>query len=151
MNAISRFAPSAARVLFGLIFFVFGLNGFLQFIPQPPPPPAAGAFMGALAATGYMFPLIKGVEVVAGLLLLSNRFVPLALALLAPNIVNIVLLHSVLAPAGLPIALMVLGLELFLAWSYRDAYAPMLRARTAPKASDVHDVISSNSRSAVGV
>ena len=133
MNAISRFAPSAARVLLGLIFFVFGLNGFLQFIPQPPAPDKAMAFLGALAATGYMFPLIKSVEVIGGALLLSNRFVPLALAIVAPNVVNIVLFHSVLAPGGLPVALFVLGLELFTAWSYRGAYASMLQARTAPK------------------
>jgi uncharacterized membrane protein YphA (DoxX/SURF4 family) len=81
MNPISRHAPTAVRVLLGLIFLVFGLNGFLKFMPQPPMPDKAGAFMGALAASGYMFPLIKSVEVVAGALLLSNRFVPLALAL----------------------------------------------------------------------
>jgi uncharacterized membrane protein YphA (DoxX/SURF4 family) len=135
MNAISRFAPSAARVLLGLVFFVFGLNGFLQFIPQPPAPDKAMAFLGALAATGYMFPLIKSVEVIGGALLLSNRFVPLALAIVAPNVVNIVLFHSVLAPGGLSVALFVLGLELFTAWSYRGAYASMLQARTAPKVS----------------
>jgi hypothetical protein len=135
MNSLSRFAPNASRILLGLIFFVFGLNGFLQFIPQPPPPERAGAFMGALAATGYMFPLIKGVEVIAGALLLSNRFVPLALAIIAPNVVNIVLFHAFLAPAGLAIALFVLALEVFTAWSYREAYASMLHARTAPKAS----------------
>jgi uncharacterized membrane protein YphA (DoxX/SURF4 family) len=135
MNAISRFAPSAARVLLGLIFFVFGLNGFLQFIPQPPAPDKAMGFLGALAATGYMFPLIKSVEVIGGVMLLSNRFVPLALAIVAPNVVNIVLFHSVLAPGGLPVALFVLGLELFTAWSYRAAYAPMLHARTAPTVS----------------
>jgi uncharacterized membrane protein YphA (DoxX/SURF4 family) len=135
MNAISRIAPTASRILLGLIFFVFGLNGFLQFIPAPPMPAAAGAYMGALAATGYMFPLIKSVEVIAGLLLLSNRFVPLALAVLAPNVVNILLFHAVLAPGGVVIALFVLALELFTTWSYRDAYASMLRARTAPKVS----------------
>ena len=135
MNPISRFGPTVVRVFLGLIFFVFGLNGFLQFLPQPPMPDKAGAFMGALAATGYMFPLIKGVEVLAGALLISNRFVPLALALLAPNVVNIVLFHAVLAPGGLPIALLVLALELFAAWSYREAFASMLHARTAPAAS----------------
>jgi uncharacterized membrane protein YphA (DoxX/SURF4 family) len=135
MKSVSRFAPTASRVLLGLIFFVFGLNGFLQFIPQPPMPEKAGAFMGGLAAAGYMFPLIKGVEVIGGALLLSNRFVPLALALIAPNVVNIVLFHAVLAPGGLPIALMVLALQLFTAWSYRDAFAPMLHARTAPTVS----------------
>jgi uncharacterized membrane protein YphA (DoxX/SURF4 family) len=135
MNPISRFAPTVVRVFLGLVFFVFGLNGFLQFMPQPPMPEKAGAFMGALAATGYMFPLIKSVEVVAGALLLSNRFVPLALALLAPNVVNIVLFHTVLAPGGLPVAIVVLALELYAAWTYRDAYASMLHARTAPKTS----------------
>ena len=135
MNTISRNAPAVSRVLLGLVFFVFGLNGFLQFIPQPPMPERAGAFLGALAATGYMFPLIKSVEVMGGALLLSNRFVPLALALIAPNVVNIVLFHAVLAPGGLPVAILVLVLELFTAWSYRDAYASMLRARTTPVAS----------------
>lgn len=138
MSSISRFVPTAARVLLGVVFFVFGLNGFLGFIPQPPMPDRAGAFMGALAATGYMFPLIKGVEVIAGAMLLSNRFVPLALALLAPNVVNIVLFHSVLAPGGLVVALVVLALELLAAWSYRDAFAPMLSARTTPKTSSDH-------------
>ena len=133
MNTLSRLAPATARLLLGLVFFVFGLNGFLQFLPTPPAPERAMAFMGALAATGYMFPLIKGVEVVAGALLLSNRFVPLALAIVAPNVVNIVLLHSILAPGGLPVALLVLALELFTAWCYRDAFAPMLRKRTAPR------------------
>jgi hypothetical protein len=135
MNAIARHAPAASRVLLGFVFFVFGLNGFLHFLPQPPVTEGAGAFMGALAATGYMFPLIKGVEVVGGAMLLSNRFVPLALAIIAPNVVNIVLFHAVLAPGGLPVALFVLALELFTAWSYRDAFAPMLRARTSPKVS----------------
>jgi uncharacterized membrane protein YphA (DoxX/SURF4 family) len=132
MNSLSRFAPSTARIMLGFVFLVFGLNGFLNFIPQPPVPEGAGAFAGALAATGYMFPLIKGVEVVGGALLLSNRFVPLALAIVAPNVVNIVLFHAVLAPAGLPIALLVLALEIFSAWSYRDSYASMLHARTTP-------------------
>src|SRR5580658_5438928 len=132
MHSISRFAPSAARLLLGLVFVVFGLNGFLQFLPMPPAPDKALAFMGALAASGYMFPLIKSVEVVGGALLLSNRFVPLALAIVAPNVVNIVLFHAVLAPGGLPVAIVVLVLELFAAWSYRDAYASMLVVRTAP-------------------
>ncbi len=136
MNPISRFAPTVVRVFLGLVFFVFGLNGFLQFMPQPPMPDKAGAFMGALAATGTAFPLIKSVEVVAGALFaLQIDSCPLALALLAPNVVNIVLFHTVLAPGGLPVAIVVLALELYAAWTYRDAYASMLHARTAPKTS----------------
>jgi uncharacterized membrane protein YphA (DoxX/SURF4 family) len=132
VKAFARHAPTVARVLFGLSFVVFGLNGFLHFIPQPPPPAPAGAFFGALVATGYMLPLIKGVEVVAGALLLVNRFVPLSLALLAPNVVNIILFHIFLAPSGVGLALVVLALELYLAWAYRDAYRPMLAARVQP-------------------
>ncbi len=74
MNSISNKLPTVARILLGLPFFVFGLNGFLHFIPQPPMPGPAGAFAGALFASGYLFPLLKGTEVVASLLLLSNRF-----------------------------------------------------------------------------
>jgi uncharacterized membrane protein YphA (DoxX/SURF4 family) len=132
MRPIVDRLPAVARLLAGLIFTVFGLNGFFHFIPQPPPPPAAGAFAGALFATGYFFPLLKGTEVLAGLLLLSGRFVPLALTLLAPIVVNIVLFHAFLAPAGLPLALVVLVLEAFLAWAYRDAFRGVLDAGARP-------------------
>jgi hypothetical protein len=120
-----------ARLVLGTGFTVFGLNGFLHFIPMPPPPPAAGSFLGALIATGYMFPLIKGTEVVSGLLLLGNRYVPLALTLLAPILVNIVAFHAFLAPAGLALPLVLLAAELVAAWSYRAAFAPILAARVA--------------------
>lgn len=132
MSSLTRHLPTAARLALGLGFFVFGLNGFLAFLPMPPAPPAAGSFLGALVATGYMFPLIKGTEVVAGALLLTNRFTPLALTLLAPVLVNIVLFHALLAPGGLAIPVVLLALELVLAWTYRAAFVPMLRARVTP-------------------
>ncbi|MCH9685522.1 MAG: DoxX family protein [Deltaproteobacteria bacterium] len=131
-NAIHSKFPPIARMLLGLVFFVFGLNGFLGFIPQPPLPEAGGAFMGALAATGYMLPLIKGTEVIAGLMLLSGRFVPLALVLLAPVIVNIVLFHVVLAPTNMVMAVVLLALEGYLAWAYRDAFAGVLNGGARP-------------------
>jgi uncharacterized membrane protein YphA (DoxX/SURF4 family) len=121
-----------ARVLLGLVFFVFGLNFFLHFIPEPPMPAPAAAFAGAMFATGYLFKLVKVVEIASGALLLVGRFVPLAVALLAPIVVNIVFFHAFLAPAGIVLPLIVLALELFLAWSYRDAYRPMLGAVVAP-------------------
>ncbi|HEX4448775.1 MAG TPA: DoxX family membrane protein [Polyangiaceae bacterium] len=121
-----------ARILLGLVFFVFGLNFFLHFIPQQPMPAAAGAFAGAMFATGYLFVLVKVVEVASGLLLLAGRFVPLALTLLAPIVVNIVFFHAFLAPAGIAVPLVVLALELFLAWSYRDVFRPMLAANVGP-------------------
>ena len=117
MNTITKHLPTAARLFLGLVFTVFGLNFFLHFIPMPPAPPRAAAFVGALFASGYLFPLLKTTEVVAGLLLLSNRFVPLALTVLAPIVVNIVGFHLSLAPAGLPLALAMLAAELFLAWT----------------------------------
>jgi uncharacterized membrane protein YphA (DoxX/SURF4 family) len=127
-----RHLPTVARILLGLIFFVFGLNGFFQFIPAPPPPPAAGAFAVALFATGYFFPLLKTVETLSGLLLLSGRFVPLALTALAPIVVNIFFFHAFLHRGGLALAGVVVVLEVFLAWSYRAAFAPMLKAKATP-------------------
>jgi hypothetical protein len=123
-----------ARILLGLIFFVFGLNGFLHFIPQPktPLPEVATAFAGALMKTGYMFPIIMGTQLLVGVLLLLNRFVPLALALIAPVVVNIVAFHLFLELSGLPLALVVLALELYLAWAYRGAYQAMLAMRAKP-------------------
>jgi uncharacterized membrane protein YphA (DoxX/SURF4 family) len=118
--------PLIARLLLGLLFLVFGLNGFLNFMPAPPPmPEAAGAFAGALAATGYMFPLIKGIEVLVGILLLSNKFVPLALILLAPVSVNIFLFHAVLAPAGMALPVIIVLLHVFLGWANKASFKPL--------------------------
>ena len=89
-----------ARYLLGIIFFVFGLNGFLHFIPQPPLSTEAMTFFGGLMAAPYFFPLLKGLEVISGLMLLSNKYVSLALALLAPIVVNIFLYHITLDIAG---------------------------------------------------
>lgn len=137
MSLLAKWGPVAARVVLGLAFTVFGLNYFFNFLPpQPHPPTEALPFLGGLAASGYVFPLIKAIEVAAGIALLSNRFVPLALTLLAPILVNIVAFHALLAP-GLPVPLTLLALELFLAWQYRAAFAPMLRARVAPAAAPV--------------
>jgi uncharacterized membrane protein YphA (DoxX/SURF4 family) len=122
-----RIAVIIARTLLGLVFLIFGLNGFLHFIPNPPPLPAAGQFFGALFATGYMPKLIFGTQVVGGALLLLGVAVPFALVILAPVIVNILFFHFYLSPvpAQFVPALIVAALELFLAWYYRDAFAPL--------------------------
>jgi putative oxidoreductase len=125
-------ATHGARTLLGLIFFVFGLNGFLHLIPQPAMSGPPADFLGALIATGYLFPLLKSTEVVAGALLLSGRLVPLALTVLAPVIVNIVAFHLFLAPSGLPVPIVVVALEIFLAHSYWSAFAGLMRVRVAP-------------------
>ena len=132
MTTLLNKAPHLARYALGTIFFVFGLNGFLHFLPQPPMSGAPLDFVMALVTSGYVIPVLKGSEVIAGALLLSNRFVPLALALLAPAVVGIVGFHTLLAPAGFAMALLVLVLELYLAWSYRRAFQPLLQAHTEP-------------------
>ncbi|MEM9691538.1 MAG: DoxX family protein [Myxococcota bacterium] len=129
MNIQSKL-PIAARVLLGLVFFVFGLNGFLNFIPVPPHTGAAATFMGGLAASGYFFPLLKSLEVLAGLALLSGRFVPLALLVLAPIVVNIFAFHVIAGGLAMPIVLVALGL--YLAWSYRDAFRGVLNPHAKP-------------------
>jgi uncharacterized membrane protein YphA (DoxX/SURF4 family) len=131
MTTMQKYLPTAARLFLGLVFTVFGLNFFLHFIPTPPAAPRAAAFAGALFGSGYFFPLLKTTEVVAGLLLLSGRFVPLALAVLAPIVVNIVGFHLFLAPSGIALPLVVLAAEIYLARTYRAAFAPMLVARVS--------------------
>ena len=128
------YVPLIARILTGLIFFVFGLNGFLNFIPQPkePMPEGAAAFAGALMNTHYMMPLVMGTQLLVGVLLLVNRFVPLALALIAPVIVGIITFHIFLMPKTIAPGAVVLVLELYLAWAYRNAFRPMLAARVKP-------------------
>jgi uncharacterized membrane protein YphA (DoxX/SURF4 family) len=130
----SKILPTIARVLLGLMFTVFGLNGFLHFIPEPktPMPEGAMAFASALMNTGYMMPLVMGTQLLTGLLLLFNRFVSLALALLAPILVGIITFHIFLAPASIAPAVVVVVLELYLAWAYRNAYRPMLAMRVTP-------------------
>jgi hypothetical protein len=120
----------------GLIFLVFGLNGFLNFVPQPktPVPEDALAFVGAMMKTGYMIRLIAGTQVLVGVLLLTNRFVPLALAIIAPVIVNIIAFHLFLSTLGMPLAVLVLVLEIYLAWVYRHTFRSMLTMRATPNA-----------------
>jgi len=120
-----RIATLIVRSLLGLVFTIFGLNGFLHFIPNQPMPAAAGQFFGALFATGYMIPLIFTTQVIGGILLLIGVFVPFALVILAPIIVNIFFFHLFLAPGGVPVAIVVVVFELFLAWRHSAAFAPL--------------------------
>jgi uncharacterized membrane protein YphA (DoxX/SURF4 family) len=119
---LARLIP---RILLGLVFTVFGLNGFLHFLPMPPMSGPPADFFGALFATHYMLMLIFGAQVLGGVLLLVGIFVPFALVVLAPIVLNIVCFHLYLAPSGLPLAIIVVILELWLAWSYREKFAPL--------------------------
>ena len=127
-----KFAVIAARVLLGLIFVVFGLNGFFNFIQPPEMNDTARTFMGALAGTGYFMIVVKLVEVVSGLMILTGRFLPLGLILLAPVSVNILLFHIFLDPSTLAMAVAIVVMQLFLAWAYRDSFSGVLQGGAKP-------------------
>lgn len=114
-----------ARILLGAVFLIFGLNGFFHFIPAPPPTGLAGDFVKALFASGYAY-LIFGVQTIGGFLLLANQFVPLALVLLGPVIVNIIVFHITMQPTGLPPGLVVTVLWIIVAFPYRSLFLPFL-------------------------
>lgn len=118
-----------ARILLGLMFTVFGLNGFLHFLKVPPPTgQLAGQYMGALFLSHYLS-IVFLVELVAGVLLLVNRYVPLALVLLGPVIVNILLFHSLMAPEGLPMAFLATLLWFVVFAGVRKAFAGLFQAK----------------------
>jgi putative oxidoreductase len=123
-----KIATLIARILLGLLFLVFGLNGFLHFIPMAPPAGLAGQYMGALFLSHYLV-VVFLLQTIGGALLLANRFVPLALVLLGPVLVNILLFHALMAPEGLPIALFATVLWAILFYSIRRAFAGVLVQR----------------------
>ena len=123
-----RTASVVARYLTGVIFLVMGLNGFLNFIPMPPPEGIAGQFVGALYVSHYLW-VIFAFQVIAGVLLLVNRYVPLAVGVLAPVIVNILSFHALMAPSGLPLALLVAVLWAVIFVDVRPAFAGLFQSR----------------------
>ncbi len=122
-----KVAATVSRYLLGLLFTVFGLNGFLHFIHQPPPrSPLALQYMTVMVSSHY-FVFVFLVQLVCGLLFLANRFVPLALTLLAPVLVNILLYHALMDPPGLPIGAVAVLLWLVLFFSLRRSFSGILR------------------------
>lgn len=127
-KSFARHIPTIVRILLGLMFFVFGLNGFLNFMPAPKD---IMTVMGAMVNAGYMT-VVSAAEVIVAVMLLANRFVPLALALLAPIVVGIITFHVAMAPQTIGPGIVVMVMELYLAWAYRSAFRPMLRMRVTP-------------------
>jgi putative oxidoreductase len=120
-----------ARILLGLLFVVFGLNGFVHFMPMSMPTGLAGQYIGALYQSNYL-KVVLAFELIAGILLVLNRYVPLAVAVLAPIIVNIVLYHVFMDPAGLPAAIAASILWIVSARSVRSAFAGLFQQRVGP-------------------
>src|SRR5262245_31025246 len=129
-NSAQRIVTAIVRILLGFLFLVFGLNGFLDFMPQPRDmPQEIMTVMGALVKAGYMT-VVSAAEVLIAVLLLTNRLVPLALTLLAPIIVGILTFHIFMAPATIVPGIIVTVMELYLVWAYRGAFRPILQAKT---------------------
>lgn len=120
--------PLIARVLLGLVFLFGGITGLLNLFPPPPDlPERLQAFNSGLMASGYFFPLLKATETVCGALLLSGFFVPLALVILAPIVINIIMVHAFLAPSGIPLALIIGILTAYLAF-FAEPYSHVVKS-----------------------
>jgi hypothetical protein len=124
-----KIAATIARYLLGLMFTILGLNMIHSFIPAPPPPPGyAGQFSAVMMATHYFY-AVGSVMVVSGLLFLANRYVALALVLLAPVLYNILIFHIVMNPSGIGMGLFATLLWLLVAWYHRAAFSGILQKR----------------------
>jgi len=127
-----KVASTISRYLLGLIFLTFGLNGFLHFIPMPPPAGVAGQFLGTLFVSRFYIVLFS-MQILPAVLLLVNRYVPLALTILAAVIFNILSFHIFMAPAGLPLALFVAVLWLVIFIDVRYAFSGLFQSRVQPR------------------
>lgn len=121
-----KVATIITRSLLGLLFAVMGSNEFLHFFPLPAMQGPAGQFIGAMFETHYLY-VFAACEVIGGLLLLTGGYGPLGLTLVGPVIVNILAFHAFMAPSGLPVALIVSALAVFLLWSYREHFAGLVK------------------------
>jgi uncharacterized membrane protein YphA (DoxX/SURF4 family) len=130
-NKIKSVTVVAARIVLGLVYFIFGLNFFLNFIPTPPQTGGLSEiFLTGLFQSGYFFPFLKGIEVLLGAALLTGVFVPLVLVILMPISLNILLFHVFLTDNAL-MSIVIIALQLYLAWAYRDYYKPLFERKTS--------------------
>jgi putative oxidoreductase len=123
-----KIATTIVRVLMGLLFLFASITYWFGLIQPPPLEGAIKTFNEGLAASVYLMPTVKTIELLCGIAFVVGRFVPLATILVAPIIVNIVLVHAFMAPSGLPLAAFLVFADAFVAYQYREAYRPLLVA-----------------------
>jgi uncharacterized membrane protein YphA (DoxX/SURF4 family) len=130
-----KWLPIIARTLLGLVFFGSGVFAFISHFAFPPDlPENLQVFVKGLAASSFFMPFLKSTEIVCGLMLMSGYFVPLALIVLAPIVINIFLTHLFLAPSGVPLALIIGAIEIYLAFfarPYKDVVRRIFVAKCA--------------------
>jgi putative oxidoreductase len=115
------------RSLMGLLFLFSSIAFLFKLITPPEPTGAMKIFSDGLEASVYLLPTVKIIELICGIAFLSGRFVPLAAVLISPIIVNIFFIHAFLAPEGLPIAILLVLANSFIAYNYRENYKPLLK------------------------
>jgi putative oxidoreductase len=123
-----KIAAIIIRVLMGLLFLFSSIAFFFNLVPTPELTGNLKTFNDGVTASGYLMQLIKGTELICAIAFISGRFVPLAVVVIFPVIVNIVMVHMFLAPEGLPVAIALLVADLFLAYYYRDRYKTLVAA-----------------------
>jgi putative oxidoreductase len=130
-TTVKTVSTVVARVVLGLAYLVFGLNFFLNFIPNDAQHgEIAGKFLGGLFSAGYFFPFLKGIEIVFGAFLIGRLFVPLSVVALFPITVNILLFHAFLEPGTVALSVVMFVLNVYLLWVYRDSLRPLLQSKS---------------------
>jgi putative oxidoreductase len=124
-----KIAVIVVRIIMGLLFLVSVIGFFFKLMPQPKLGEGAMLFVTGMMATGYLMPVVKGIELLCAIAFLTGRFVPLATVVIFPITINIVLFHSVLAPDSLIVPAVLLLGNLFLAYVYRKNYEMVLSPR----------------------
>lgn len=124
-----RIAIIIVRCLIGFLFVASAIVVLFDLVPKPELHGAVKEFNEGIAASGYFIPTLKVIELICGILLITGLFLPLVTVVIFPIVLNIFLFHAFLSPEGLPVAILMLLGNLFLAYANRDKYAPLFRAK----------------------
>jgi len=126
-NGLMKIALIIVRSIMGLLFLFASITFLFKLITPPEPTGAMKVFGAGLNASIYLMPTVKIIELACGIAFLSGRFVPLATIIIAPIIVNILLVHAFLGPEGLPVAIFLVLANSFVAYNYKESYRPLFK------------------------